>query len=199
MLGVSETTVVILEETQVMDTRAKEDVEFVPQDGTPLHEDFGPFLRTPHPAKKFYTKHDAHVVQLSVNFWQDGVSAARGKRWNPLEVWTINLAGFSRRHNFHVSANYYVAVGAKMKVTSMRGELMPDLVRPQRGVRAFNSRSGRHVLISRRACRFMADNPAAAALCSIRWHDFYWRWAVFNQWKDLTDVPSLGLLRHTKG
>ncbi|KAF2857672.1 hypothetical protein K470DRAFT_260574, partial [Piedraia hortae CBS 480.64] len=111
-----------------IETRAKEDVEFGPQDGMPFHEDFGPFI-------------DARVVQLNVNFWQNGVSAARGKRWNPLEVWTMNLAGFSRRvTQFHVSANYYVAVGAKMKVTSMLVGLMPDLVRPQRGVRAFDSR-----------------------------------------------------------
>ncbi|KAF2860409.1 hypothetical protein K470DRAFT_286876 [Piedraia hortae CBS 480.64] len=221
MLEVSETTVVFLEETQVMDTRAKEDVEFVPQDEMPRHEDFGSLLRTPYTAKKFYTKHDARVVQLNVSFWQDGVSAARGTRWNHLEVWTMNSTGFSRRMSlgfpfeqiivrtepnarpglaqFHVSANYFVAVGAKMKATSMLRGLMPNLVRPQRGVRAFNSRSGRPVIISGCACRFMADNPAAAALCSIRWHDFYWRWAVFNQWKDLTDVPSLGLLRHTKG
>ncbi|KAF2862109.1 hypothetical protein K470DRAFT_256373, partial [Piedraia hortae CBS 480.64] len=98
-----------------------EDVKFVPQDCMPFHEDFGPFLRTPHSAKKFYTKHDARVVQLNVNFWQDEVSAARGKRWNALE------------HNFHVSANYYVAVRAKMKAPSMLRGLMPDLVRPQRG------------------------------------------------------------------
>ncbi|KAF2861137.1 hypothetical protein K470DRAFT_257291 [Piedraia hortae CBS 480.64] len=94
-----------------MDTRAKEDVEFAPQDGTPFHEDFGPFLRAPHSAKKFCIKHGACAVQLNVNSWQDGVTAVRGKRWNALEVWTMKLAGFSRRHNFHVSANYYVAVG----------------------------------------------------------------------------------------
>ncbi|KAF2863355.1 hypothetical protein K470DRAFT_255052, partial [Piedraia hortae CBS 480.64] len=116
-----------------MDTRAKEDVEFVPQEGTPFHEDFGPFLRAPHPAKKFCMKHDACAVQLNVNFWQDGVTAVRGIRWNALEMWTMKLAGFSRRHNFHISANYYVAVGAKMKATSMLRGLMLDLVRSTPG------------------------------------------------------------------
>ncbi|KAF2857293.1 hypothetical protein K470DRAFT_260957 [Piedraia hortae CBS 480.64] len=112
-----------------MDTRAKEDVEFVPEDGTPFHEDFGPFLRAPYPAKKFCMKHDAYAVQININFWQGGVTAVQEKRWNALEVWIMKLTGFSRRHNFHVSANYYVAAGAKMKATSMLRGLMLDLVR----------------------------------------------------------------------
>ncbi|KAF2857551.1 hypothetical protein K470DRAFT_170317 [Piedraia hortae CBS 480.64] len=92
-----------------------------------------------------------------------------------------------------------------MKATSMLRGLMPDLVRPRRGVQAFDLGCGRPVLISGCVCRFMADNSAAAALCSIHWtggqpcHDYYWRWTAVSQWKDIIDVSSLRVLRHTKG
>jgi hypothetical protein len=64
---------------------------------------------------------------INISIWNDGVSGVRSKRWNPFEVWTVTLAGLSRKvcmlnimsltcgDNFHPSQNFFLAAGRHIK------------------------------------------------------------------------------------
>jgi len=53
----------------------------------------------PHPARALCesTGQTTDVRQVNISIWNDGLSGVRSKRWNPFEVWTVTLAGLSRK------------------------------------------------------------------------------------------------------
>ncbi|KAF2861158.1 hypothetical protein K470DRAFT_285954 [Piedraia hortae CBS 480.64] len=166
---INKTSVISLRQSEIVGHSDKANFAFASTDGRKSKPEFRKFLDEEHPARRDVDTGGVELVQMNISIWNDGVGSKKGKKCDPLDVWTMCLTGRSREENYYASNINTIAVGHRMKYVSIVETIRENLVRLQREILVFNSETQQYQMLCGGLVMIVGDNPAASDLCSHMW------------------------------